>query len=186
MEKDTFTQDTAKTIEAVLYLCQQSVDDPNFGVPKLTKLLYYSDFAAWRSRNNPITGTTYLHFPHGPHPKDWHVIRQTMEAAGDIEVVHHDPGHYYHRYLIIPKRNPKPALLHPDETLIMDEQLQQFAQANANGIEETSREEASWRATEDGEPLDYRMAGYTAPPLSINSIHQGRHIAKQVAARKTS
>ena len=79
-------QNREKLIEAVIYLCQRSVDDPNFGMTKLVKLLYYSDCASYAQVGAPITGTTYLHFPHGPFPENWYQVRQQMEANGDVSV----------------------------------------------------------------------------------------------------
>ena len=84
-----------KLIEAVLYLSERSADDPNFGVIKLVHLLYYADCAAFLKHGAPITGVTYLHFPHGPYPEHWYKIRQEMQAVGDVEVVYedNDDGH---------------------------------------------------------------------------------------------
>lgn len=184
MPEETFTHDREKTKEAVIYLCQQSLDDANFGVSKMTKLLYFADMNSYRHLGKPITGNRYLHFPHGPHPAEWYDIRREMEKAGDIEVLHHDLHRYYYHYWIIPLREPTPGILNDTEIRTLDEVLLEYAQETKAGIEQRSRWEVAWRATEDGEPLDYRKAGFTAPPLSINSIRRGRHIAEGGAERR--
>ena len=68
-----------KLIEAIIYLSERSADDPNFGVIKLAKLLYYADCAAYLKHGAPITGVTYLHFPHGPYPEHWYKVRREMQ-----------------------------------------------------------------------------------------------------------
>ena len=46
MPRAAFVQDLEKLIEAALYVSERSADDPDFGMTKLVKLLYYSDCAA--------------------------------------------------------------------------------------------------------------------------------------------
>ena len=87
-----FSQDLGKLIEAALYLSERSENDPNFGTAKLVKLLYYSDCAAYILDGTPITGTTYLHFPHGPYPENWHRVRERMEQSGDATVLRESAG----------------------------------------------------------------------------------------------
>ena len=54
---------------------------------KLTRLLYYSDCGAFALLGKPITGTTYIHFPHGPYPENWYQARMKMEHSGAITVL---------------------------------------------------------------------------------------------------
>ncbi len=172
-----------KLIEAIIYLSERSADDPNFGVIKLAKLLYYADCAAYLKHGAPITGVTYLHFPHGPYPEHWYKVRREMQAAGDVEVLYEGAGDGYRRYRMLPKRTVKPEVLTPEECAILDEQRERFAQFNAAGIAEYSHQEMGWLGTEDGEPISYEYAGMTAPPLSANAIKRGRKIADDVAKR---
>ena len=87
MAQESFSQDLDKLIEAALYLGERSENDPYFGVSKLARLLYYSDCGAYILLGAPITGTTYLHFPHGPYPENWHQARAKMEKSGAITVL---------------------------------------------------------------------------------------------------
>ena len=67
---ENFESDRAKLIEAVIYLSEISLDDPNFAVAKLVKLRYYADCESYIRHGKPLTGATYLHFPHGPYPEN--------------------------------------------------------------------------------------------------------------------
>ena len=183
MAQESFIQDLDKLIEAVLYLSERSEDDPYFGMTKLVKLLYYSDCAAYILRGKPITGTTYMHFPHGPYPENWYQARAKMERSGDADVLRESAGAGYHRYRLLTNRPANRELLDPADLELMDEQLQRFAAFSAAAIEDYSHREIAWRATEDGEPMDYELAGITAPPLSRNSIRRGQAIADAIQRR---
>lgn len=178
-----------KLIEAVIYLCERSADDPNFGVIKLVNLLYYADCAAYLKHGAPITGVTYLHFPHGPYPENWYKVRREMQAAGDVEVVYEDNDDGHHRYRILSNRMVNTEVLTTEECAVLDEQRERFAHFNTAGISEHSHQEFGWRSTEDGEPIPYVAAGVTSPPLSANEIRELRKeqsIANDVAGQPVS
>lgn len=59
-EKDKF-------INAALYLAKHT-DPKKFGITKLAKLLYYSDFNHYRTYGRSITGDMYKRYPKGPLP----------------------------------------------------------------------------------------------------------------------
>ena len=181
MAQESFTQDLDKLIEAALYLIERSEDDPYFGMTKLVKLLYYSDCASFILRGKPITGTTYLHFPHGPYPENWYRARTSMENSGAADVLRESAGAGYHRYRLQTNRLANRELLSSEELALMDEQLQRFAGFNAAAIESYSHHEIAWRVTEDGEPMDYELAGVFAPPLSQNSIRRTQTVADAIA-----
>ena len=172
-----------KLTEAVIYLCEKSADDPNFGIIKLVQLLYYADCAAYLKRGAPITGLTYLHFPHGPYPEMWHRLRREMEAAGAVATLYEYGDDGYQRYRLLPGRTVQSETLSAADCAILDEQRERFADFNTAGIAEHSRQGGGWRSTEDGEPIPYYTAGMMAPPLSANAIRIGRELANDIARR---
>lgn len=163
---ENFEQDREKMVEVVLYLSSLSVDDPNFGMTKLVKLLYYSDCASYALHGKPITGTTYLHFPHGPFPENWYQVREQMERNEDVDIVYETVAAGYCRYRMLPRRAADIEMLSPDERAVLEEQVSRFARFNAAGIEEYSHQEIAWLTTEDGQPLEYSLSGIVSPPLS--------------------
>ena len=58
-----------KLEQTILYIARVSQDDPHFGIAKLTAILFYADFEAYRRLGHSITGATYKHFDRGPAPK---------------------------------------------------------------------------------------------------------------------
>lgn len=183
MTQQNFTQDMDKLIEAVLYLAERSENDPYFGVSKLTRLLYYSDCGAYILLGKPITGATYLHFPHGPYPENWYQVREQMEQSGAITVLRDSHAQGYHRYGLLTNRPANCEMLAPEEMEEMDAQMERFADYSAAAIEDYSQCEAAWLATEDGQPMSYELAGISAPPLSQNSIRRAMQVADVIATR---
>ena len=182
VEHQRFALRLEKLIESVIYLCHHSADDPNFGVTKLVKLLYYADCDAYLKYGEPITGNTYLHLPHGPYPENWYKVRQRMEQAGDVRVVREEAGGYHHRYRLLPNRSLQEEMLSDQEKTILDEQLAKFASFNAAGIEEFAHQGFGWLSTEDGEPIPYELSGITAPRYSANEIAIGKRVGDEYAA----
>ncbi|MDE2785718.1 MAG: Panacea domain-containing protein [Chloroflexota bacterium] len=188
-DEPQFQQRLDKLTEAVVYLVWGSRSDPNFGEPKLVKLLYYADCAAYRRFGAPMTGTTYLHYPHGPYPSDWYKSKRAMQAAGDVQVRQEDVigvHRVYRQHRWIAKRSARSEVLSAAERAILDEQLLRFADFNAAGMEEYSHQELGWLSTEDGEPIPYCMAGLSDAPLSDDELCEAERIAADVARKRTA
>ncbi len=168
--QEHFDQDRNKLIEAAIYLSELSLDDPNFAVAKLVKLLYYADCESYMQSGAPITGTTYLHFPHGPHPENWYQVREQMEQNGDVEIVYETAVPGYQQYRIIPRRTADLERLSPADRGCLEAQVQRFGSFNAAGIEQYSHQEVGWLSTEDGQPIPYALAGVVSPPLSTRDL----------------
>lgn len=171
-----FEQDRGKLIEAALYLIELSIDDPDFGVEKLAKLLYYADCEAYVQRGEPITGTTYLHFPHGPHPENWYSVREQMEHQGDVEVVYGSSDAVYQRYRLLHLRPANLERLNPTECAILEAQVARFTGFNSAGIQQYSHQEIGWLSTEDGQPIPYSLAGVSSAQLSPRDIQNSRAV----------
>ena len=72
-----FKQDIDKFKELILYVCEKSATDPNFGATKLNKILFLSDFWAYAYCGRPITGVEYMKLRFGPAPEG---VRPTVEG----------------------------------------------------------------------------------------------------------
>ncbi len=173
---ENFEQDRGKLIEAAIYLSELSLDDPNFGVSKLVKLLYYADCESYMEYGRPITGTTYLHFPHGPYPENWHQVREQMEQNADVEVLYETTVPGYQQYHILPRRAADLERLSPDDRQCLEAQVKRFAGFNTAGIEQYSHQEVGWLSTEDGQPIPYALSGVVSLPMSVRDIQARRAI----------
>ena len=169
-----------KLIEAVVFISHHSEGDPNFGMTKLAKLLYYADCEAFVETGETITGTIYVHFPHGPYSQDWHEVRRRMAESRDASIVYERPGEDFSGYSIQAKRGPNLELLSPVDCEILNSQLERFWSFNARRIERLVRGEVGWLATEDGEPMPIESAYISSDPLSGEEIAFGKEVAEEL------
>src|SRR5271154_4436671 len=72
-----------RMIELILYIGAKCGLDEHYGVLKLNKILFFSDFQAFRTRGKPITGAEYAKLPNGPAPRGMKRLRKTLEVSGD-------------------------------------------------------------------------------------------------------
>lgn len=73
--------------EVVLYIAERTKDDPDFGNTKMAKVLFYSDFEAFRELGESITGAEYQAWDHGPYPPKLQSARNMLKNSGRATVV---------------------------------------------------------------------------------------------------
>lgn len=169
----------SKLVEAVIFISHRSMDAPNFSTGKLTKLLYMADCLSYHEHGSPITGATYVHFPNGPHPDGWHETRRFMENEGAVHVVYDGSAQGYHRYHMVPTREPNLELLGSDDVRILDHQIAFFSGYSEAAMENYCRQESGWLSTEDGEPIDWELTGVLVPPATLRRKTDGQEKANQ-------
>lgn len=77
-----------KLAELVLFISERSEGDPHFGAGKLNKLLFYSDFAAYRLFGKSITGQQYQKLASGPAPCRLVAVRDALVARHELAIRH--------------------------------------------------------------------------------------------------
>ena len=172
--------------EAILYLCEHSSEDPNFGEAKLVKLLYFADCDAFERRGTPITGSTYLHLPNGPFPEDWAEVRSRMESDGDITVQTESAAGGYERKRAVANRPLRPGALSEEETASLDRQIARFAQFNAAEMVSYSRRGLGWRATQHPEPVPYQGSRFTAPVKDGALLEEAQRTLDEESRRRAT
>ena len=175
-----------KLTEAVVYLCQQSSEDPDFGEAKLVKLLYFADCDALERRGASITGSTYLRLPNGPFPKDWDTVMNGMESGGDITVQTENGPSGYGRKRALANRTPRPGVLSEEETASLDRQIARFAQFNAGEIVSYSRRGLGWRATVPRGPVPHQGSRFSAPVKDAILLEEAERVMDEEAKRRAT
>ena len=59
---------------ATLYIAEKCLDDPDFTVTRLNKILFWADFRSFAQYGKSITGARYKALEHGPAPARLDVI----------------------------------------------------------------------------------------------------------------
>jgi hypothetical protein len=158
-----------KFSELVLYIAQESADDPYFGATKLDKILYYSDFNAYRRLGQSITGADYYRHRDGPIPTIFPVIRDALVENGDARI---EERPYFNgtQKRVVPLRGPDLSTFSPDEIEIVDEVIGELWLKNAREVSDLSHLEFGWLTTPDRELISYRTAWIGADPLTAEQI----------------
>ena len=170
--------DERKFRELIVYISMRSEDDKRFGAVKLNKLLYYSDFRAYSSLGQSISGATYQHLQEGPAPRELLQVRESM--AGVDVILESRPyfgGTIQER--VAPKRPPDLSVFSLEELRIVDDVLAEFLNMNARQISKYSHEEYGWKLTEEGETIPYASAYFSAEPLTETQIKRGQEVARR-------
>lgn len=138
------TLDAAKLRELVLYLTQRCESHPRFSSATLHKLLFHSDFAAFRELGQSITGARYFAEQSGPLPEPAaeQLIRQEMVASGELAVRHTACGKQY-----IALRPPDLKLFSGPEIAVADDVIEKFKTgATDAGASDPRPEVLAWLA----------------------------------------
>lgn len=136
--------------------------DERFGLTKLNKLLYFSDFKAYGALGASITGATYIKMPRGPVAQELLAELNRMDDQGLIER-RVRPYFNYRQKRVEPVKNTDGSLLvRPDLTVFSEDEKaivkQVFAdlfRLNAVQVSELSHLETGWQLAEDREVIPY-------------------------------
>ncbi|MCH8987932.1 MAG: SocA family protein [Chloroflexi bacterium] len=150
-----FTEEKFENL--ILYISKKSEDDPRFGAVKLNKILYYSDFDAYRRLGQPITGATYQRIDEGPAPRELLPIRERMTDGESIEIRTTPVGPYTLQRIV--------ALVGPDESLfteaelrIVDQTIEAMWPMNAAEVTALSHTEPGWIQADNRGDIEYETA----------------------------
>lgn len=168
---------TRKFKELVLYIAHRCKDDDTFGAVKLNKILYYSDFEAYRRLGNSITWAIYQHLDEGPAPIEFLGIKDALieEEAIVYEYIQY---HNYQQHRIITKRQPRTDLFTKDELEIVDCVIDRLWHLNASQVSALSHQEIGWMATSTGEEIPYTYSWIAAAPPTDRQIAKARELEK--------
>ena len=181
------TFDNSKFRELVLYVAEESEEDPRFGATKLNKILYFSDFKAFGMLGESITGATYQRLDRGPAPRELLPALRSMEAEGELERFER---HYFNRpqKVIRPlRRSEASEVLAPAELAIVDAVLADLKELNASQVSALSHLEAGWRLARDREEIPYETVYISdRQPTPTEVAAWERALAERRATRSSS
>ena len=173
-----FEFNPVKFRELVLFIAQESQGDERFGAVKLNKVLYYSDFYAYRMLGRPITGAHYQKLAEGPAPREWPPLRRQMVDAGDA-VIESRPYFDSVQQRIMPLRPAKTDSFSHREMDLVREVIRFFWPKTAREVSDFSHQEIGWQAAKPRETIPYEAAWLAAGPLS----QEAEEYAGEVATR---
>lgn len=160
------TLQVGKFKNVLLYMLERCAGKPNVGETVLYKLLYFSDFNYYELYEEHLTGAKYKKLPYGPVPQKLDTIIAEMIENGQIQRVKTDyHGYPQTRYLPLVKADLTELRASEKETI--DRVIEQMGDWSASTISNYSHGDKPWKASTDGEEINYELAFYRRPPYSI-------------------
>jgi uncharacterized phage-associated protein len=142
-----------KLVELITYIATQFEGKPRFGLTKLAKILYFSDFRSYYQLGAPITGTAYRRFPYGPLPTEMYMAIRTSphlaianEASGDMA-----------QQRVLSARAADLAVFSRAEKEIIAQVIAELAELNALEVSAMSHSTA-WASVPEGAHIPYQAA----------------------------
>jgi uncharacterized phage-associated protein len=151
-----------KFAELLLYLALRSASDPGFGAVKLHKLVYYSEFGAFRHLGRPITGVPFQNLEHGPAAKRLLPVQTALLRDG-FATIHRVPTPAGVQKRLVASREPDLSDFDSSELAIIDSVIERLWGESAVSVSAESHEEPGWIVTSQGEEIPYQMALISRP-----------------------
>lgn len=156
----------------LLYILERCGGKPNVGETVLYKLLYFCDFNFYEIYEEHLTGAQYRKLPFGPVPQKLDTMINQMMEDGQIERIKTE-YHGYPQTRFIPMEKADLKKMSAAEKEIIDRVIERFSDWSASAISEYSHQDLPWKATEDGEIIDYELAFYRESPFSVRTYNDG-------------
>lgn len=169
-----------KFAELVLYSAHKSENDPYFGAVKLNKILYYSDFNAYRRLGHSITGAEYRKFNEGPAPHEMLSMRKTMLDSQSILI---ESRQFFNnvQQRIVANREPDISVFSAEETEIVDETIYVLWNMSERQVSDLSHTEIGWKVARPGETIPYHTAWLSSGPIPQDAEEYWREVVRSNA-----
>ena len=149
--------DRRKFRELLLYVARESEDDTQFGLTKLSKILYFSDFKAFAMLGCAITGATYRRLDRGPAPLEMLDVLREMESEGEIQRIEKRDLNLLQKRLV-PLRSPEVTVFAAQELEIVDRVIDELRRRDASQTRLLSHLDVGWRVAYVEEMIPYHSA----------------------------
>lgn len=152
--------------QVLLYVLVRVGAKPNVGMTVLYKLLYFIDFDFYEKHEKQLMGLTYIKNTHGPTPREFISVVNDMKERGElVEVKSRYFAHDQKKFL--PNTEPDLSLLSGEELETITDVLRRYSDKSATALSAMTHRDTPWKATADGESIDYELAFYRPEEFSV-------------------
>lgn len=157
--------------QMVLYVSKKCANAERFGLIKLNKILWKSDFTSYAEREVPISGRRYQREKFGPIPKDMKPLHRDMAQKGQISVEHI----YFDENIVEHRTIP---LIDPDLTMFTEADIAYIDRSvryywDMTGMETSDDSHGvAWKTRANGEAIPYEAAFLSDEPVRPNQLRR--------------
>lgn len=157
--------------DLLLYVAEKLADDPTFGETKLNKVLFFSDFEAYKHLGRPITGAEYQKNKYGPTARVYTVMRDELIRWDQVRVERRMVVDHVQDVVRPNNIKPNTAQFSPDELRIVDSVIDEMRRyTNTEASDESHKRSAGWLARDLGETIPYSSALINPEPLDAAAL----------------
>jgi antitoxin SocA-like protein len=165
-QPEQFNFDERKFKDLLLYVAEQLGDDPTFGETKLNKILFFSDFEAYKMLGRPITGAEYQKNKFGPTARLYTVMRDELIRWNQLRVERKMVVDHVQDVVRPHEIKPNLAQFSEAELKIVDAVIEEMRQyTNTEASDESHKRSAGWLARDLEETIPYSSALINPEPL---------------------
>jgi antitoxin SocA-like protein len=162
-----WTRNRYRLKQLILYIADQMREAPYFGETKLNKVLYRSEFAAFRELGAPLTHYRYFKNEHGPTLRAYLPITREMEAEGLLGWEMRQQGPQTERRPVVPQGSWDGNAFAPEEFGLIDEEIRRAYDQTGKQVSNEEHTTAVWFATRMGENIPPELAFVEDPGVII-------------------
>lgn len=177
-DRTEFRFDERRFKNLLLYVAKQLADDPTFGETKLNKVLFFSDFEAYRLLGEPITGADYQKNKYGPTARAYPVMRDELLRWDQLTVERRLVVD--HVQDVVTPKNIEPNLdeFTKDQLSIVNRVIDEMRKYNNTEVSDLSHERsAGWNVVEFAATIPYRSAIMATREIPDEDVERARQIA---------
>ena len=157
-----------KVKNVLLYILEQCAGKPNVGETVLYKLLYFSDFNYYEQYEEHLTGSQYRKLPFGPVPEKLDRIIGLMKENGQLKQIKTE-YHGYPQTRFIPLEKSDLTKMNAAEKEVIDQVIDRYSDWSASAFSDYSHMDMPWKASEEGEIIDYELVFYRETPYTART-----------------
>ena len=164
----------------LLYVAKSLADDPTFGETKANKVLFFSDFEAYRRLGEPITGADYQKNLYGPTARMYPVLRDELLRWGQLRVERRMIVDHVQDVLTPLDIEPNMEGFSQEQIAIVDAIVDEMRQYTNVEVSDLSHEKAAgWHLVELGNSIPYESALISTKKPSREMFRHAKQLARE-------
>ena len=169
-----------KFTELVLYIAENTMDDPEFGAIKMAKALWKADFVAFAKLGQSISGAEYQKLDNGPAAREFMPAFGQMQREGYAGQAAQIIGGY-NSWRAVALREADVSKFTVEELAIINSAIAWVRSKTASALSRESHGWA-WEAVEMKETIPYGSELFPDDPLPVsdNALEYGRNILQKI------
>jgi hypothetical protein len=157
-----------QVLHYIIFQCGYS---PNVGKTVLFKILYFTDFDYYELYEEKLTGEQYRKLQLGPAPVHFEEAIKELEDEGKIERFAIPSGTFLQQKFL-PLESPSTELLNRKELQLIEDDIEVYSRMNARRISEFSHKDIPYKATLDGDIINYEKVFYRDSLFSVREYEE--------------